>query len=79
MARPHFDAAAGKFDALAGADFGSFAGFGLAVAPHFSGGNGAFGGAAALGQAGGFEQIAQGDVLVVFEIKNGVHGKFSLI
>lgn len=66
-------AAAVQLDDFAGADFGGFAGFGCAVAADAALGNPGFGLAAALGEAGEFEQVAQGDVFVAVE-GEGLHG-----
>ena len=62
-----------QLDDFAGEDFGGFAGFGFAVAAHAAFGDPGFGLAAAVGQAGEFEQVAQGDVFVAVE-GEGLHG-----
>ena len=62
-----------QLDDFAGEDFGGFAGFGFAVAAHAAFGDPGFGLAAAVGQAGEFEQVAHGDVFVAVE-GEGLHG-----
>ena len=62
-----------QLDDFAGADFGGFAGFGFAVAAHAAFGDPGFGLATAVGQAGEFEQVAQGNVFVAVE-GEGLHG-----
>lgn len=71
---PHADyAVVIQLDDFTGTDFGGFAGFGFAVAADAALGNPDFGLAAAAGEAGEFEQVAQGDVLVAVE-GEGLHG-----
>ena len=53
-------------DDFACADFGGFARFGCAVTLHLPCGNQGFGLPAALGKPCEFEQVAQGDVVLVF-------------
>ena len=70
----HFNRAAViQLDDFAGEDFGGFAGFSCAVAAHAAFGNPGFGLAAAVGQAGEFEQVTQGDVFVAVKGES-LHG-----
>lgn len=62
-----------QLDDFAGEDFGGFAGFGCAVAAYAAFGDPGFGLAAAVGQAGEFEEVTQGDVFVAVE-GEGLHG-----
>ena len=70
----HFNRAAViQLDDFAGEDFGGFAGFGCAVAAYAAFGDPGFGLAAAVGQAGEFEEVTQGDVFVAVEGED-LHG-----
>lgn len=62
-----------QLDDFAGENFGGFAGFGCAIAAHAAFGDPGFGLAAAVGQAGEFEEVTQGDVFVAVE-GEGLHG-----
>lgn len=69
----NFQARAVKLDDFAAAYFGGFAGFGFAVARHQPFGNQRLRLSAAFGKSGQFQEVAQGDVFVVFEIDSGFH------